>query len=71
MSRRCQRKSVSGRTTNACHERRGSIRLSAASSSRSRGSKRGRSARGRRIDFTRVDIPPIENDSLRFYLLAE
>jgi hypothetical protein len=49
-SRRCQRSSVSGLTKNACHERRGSTRLSAAKSSRSRGVNCGLLTCRRRID---------------------
>jgi hypothetical protein len=46
----CHRSSVSGRTKNAFHERRGNIRLNAASNTRSCASNRGWPACRRRID---------------------
>jgi hypothetical protein len=49
-SRRCQRRSVSGLTKNAPHERRGNTRLSAVSSNRSSDVNRGRFTCRRRID---------------------
>jgi hypothetical protein len=49
-TRRCQRSSVSGRTKKAPQRRCGSTRLSAASSSRSCGSNRGRPTCRRKID---------------------
>jgi hypothetical protein len=49
-SRRCQRRIVSGRTRNTLHERRGSTRLNAASTSRACGSNRGRPTCRRRTD---------------------
>jgi hypothetical protein len=49
-SLRCQQSSVSGLTRNAFQARRGSIRLSAARSSRSCGSNRGCRTWRRRID---------------------
>ena len=49
MIRRCQPNSVSGVTGNACHDRRGSTRLSATSTSRSRAVSCGRRVCRRRI----------------------